>query len=76
MGMGSHTRPDGKRETTTDFPYYLSKGKAKYYQPRSLEEARVEAQNFANYIKARRGGEVTITEYPDKQSIHVVEVGD
>lgn len=75
MGLYSHTRSDGVRETVVDFPYYLSTRKAKYFQPRNREEALVAANNFAAYCLGRGHKSATVKDYPDKQSIHVVYLG-
>lgn len=80
MGMYSHTRPDGKRETLTDFPYYTPTPtgcrpvSAKHYQLDSPREAFARAQRFAEWLRERDPKSAVSVTDTGTNSVHVVQV--
>lgn len=73
MSLISSPRRDGSgiRDIQVDFPYYLNKRSAKYFQKQSLDEARAAAQRHIEFATFQGAKNARAVEHPEKQSIYV-----
>ena len=73
MSLISSPRRDGSgiRDIQVDFPYYLNKRSAKYFQKRSLDEARTAAQRHVEFATRHGAKNARAVEHPEKQTIYV-----
>lgn len=72
MSMSFVPQGDGTEIVTTDFPYYLVKHRARYYQHRSLDETIEFIDKFRKRVETLWGGyEFAVDHRQDKQTFIV-----
>jgi hypothetical protein len=75
MSLISTPLGDGRHRVEVDFPYYLTKGKAEYYQTRNQATAKADAERHADWFRNRYREDVKVIHNPDKQNFVVESIG-